>query len=291
MLKIFVTGGSGFLGSAIVRRLVENGSEVHCLRRLRSNISRVHDIKDLIIWVNNEDVEFEEYFKTHKIDFILHCATDYGRKDIDPIATIQSNLILPLEILHAAKKNSIRAFVNTDTVLDKGINHYSLSKKQFLEWLASYSNDMACFNIALEHFYGPGDDPTKFVTYIIHSLLNTVDSIDMTEGEQKRDFIHIDDVVDAFIKIFDEIPKLENGLHKYEVGSGVPIKIKDFVTKVKYLCGNTRTVLNFGKIPYRPNEVMLSKVNTSKLKKLGWSPKVSIDSGISSTITSELGMI
>ena len=51
-----------------------------------------------------------------------------------------------------------------------------------------------CINIGLEHFYGPNDDDSKFVSYIIHNLLNEVEKIDLTKGKQKRYFIYIDDV-------------------------------------------------------------------------------------------------
>ena len=83
----------------------------------------------------------------------------------------------------------VKYFLNTDTFLDRRINFYSLSKKQFLEWLKLYSKDLVCANLVLEHFYGPEDDASKFVSFVIQSLLKNVSSLDFTPGDQKRDFI------------------------------------------------------------------------------------------------------
>jgi nucleoside-diphosphate-sugar epimerase len=108
-----------------------------------------------------------------------------------------------------------------------------LSKKHFLDWLKSYSDGIGCFNVALEHFYGPGDDPTKFVTYLVHSLLRGESALDLTEGLQKRDFIYIDDVIDAFISIINYSFSVGSGFYEYEVGSGAPIEIREFVSLLK----------------------------------------------------------
>jgi len=124
----------------------------------------------------------------------------------------------------------------------------------------------------LEHFYGSNDDPTKFVSFIVKQLLDDVDNINLTLGEQKRDFIYIDDIVSAFILILDNCASLESGYLDYEIGTGVTITIRDFVELTKQIVGNTHTQLNFGAIPYRKNEAMETVVNTATIRALGWSP-------------------
>lgn len=164
--KIFVTGGTGYLGSAVVNELVNKGHEVHCLRRVNSKRYRFSDVSSSINWHDSNKIDFYDFFSVNPIDLVLHCATNYGRNESDPISTIESNLTLPLRILHAATLNNVKAFINTDTILDKRVNHYSLSKSQFLDWLNVYSTKIKCCNIVLEHFYGPYDDPSKFVSYV-----------------------------------------------------------------------------------------------------------------------------
>ena len=132
---------------------------------------------------------------------------------------MEANFLFPLKLLELGKKYHVTCFINTDTILDKRIDNYSLSKKQFKEWLFVYRKNFGCVNVALEHFYGPGDNPARFVTYIVHSLLKNVERIDLTKGEQKRDFIYIDDVVDAFIKIVNSSDTFLRDFYEFEVGT------------------------------------------------------------------------
>ena len=286
-MKILLTGGTGFLGSNILRRLLGLGHELFCIKRETSNLERVKDFKHKIKWFNVEMLDFDEIISSYKIEGIIHCATDYGRKQFNPIHTIETNLILPLKLLHAAANNNVLVFINTDTVLDKRVDIYSLSKRQFSEWLETYSNDILTINVALEHFYGPFDNDSKFVSYVIRKMLGNEDSIDFTLGLQKRNFIYIEDVVDAFIVLLNNINKLDNSFHNFEAGTESTVTIKDFVCLVKKLCNNNTTDLNFGAINYRENEVMNTNTNIDKLKSLGWFPRFSLEDGLKNTIDLE----
>ena len=286
-MKILLTGGTGFLGSNILRRLLGLGHELFCIKRETSSLERVKIFKHKIKWFNVETSDFDEIISSYKIEGIIHCATDYGRKQFNPIQTIETNLILPLKLLHAAANNNVLVFINTDTVLDKRVDTYSLSKRQFSEWLETYSNDILTINVALEHFYGPFDNDSKFVSYVIRKMLGNEDSIDFTLGLQKRNFIYIEDVVDAFIVLLNNINKLDNSFHNFEAGTESTITIKDFVCLVKKLCNNNTTDLNFGAINYRENEVMNTNTNIDKLKSLGWFPRFSLEDGLKKTIDLE----
>ncbi len=286
-MKILLTGGTGFLGSNILRRLLGLGHELFCIKRETSSLERVKFFKHKIKWFNVETSDFDEIISSYKIEGIIHCATDYGRKQLNPIQTIETNLILPLKLLHAAANNNVLVFINTDTVLDKRVDTYSLSKRQFSEWLEKYSNDILTINVALEHFYGPFDNDSKFVSYVIRKMLGNEDSIDFTLGLQKRNFIYIEDVIDAFIVLLNNINKLDNSFHNFEVGTEDTVTIKDFVGLVKKLCNNNTTDLNFGAINYRENEVMNTNTNIDKLKSLGWFPRFSLEDGLKNTIDLE----
>ena len=286
-MKILLTGGTGFLGSNILRRLLGLGHELFCIKRETSSLERVKIFKHKIKWFNVETSDFDEIISSYKIEGIIHCATDYGRKQFNPIQTIETNLILPLKLLHAAANNNVLVFINTDTVLDKRVDTYSLSKRQFSEWLEKYSNDILTINVALEHFYGPFDNDSKFVTYVIRKMLGNEDSIDFTLGLQKRNFVYIEDVIDAFIVLLNNINKLDHSFHNFEVGTEDSVTIKDFVGLVKKLCNNNTTDLNFGAINYRENEVMNTNTNTDKLKSLGWFPRFSLEDGLKNTIDLE----
>jgi len=284
---ILLTGGTGFLGSNLLHELVLRNMRVILLLRSSSNTGRISSVLDRVIPVNIDAVALDKIFQTEKIDIILHCATNYGRKEVDPISLLEANLILPLKLLQLGRKANISCFINTDTLLDKRISYYSLSKSQFKEWLKVYSSHITCINIALEHFYGPQDDQSKFVTYIIRNILSGVDAIDLTKGDQKRDFIYIDDVVSAFMKIIWHSYSLHGGFINYEIGTTQVISIREFVTMVKNIARNERTELNFGAVPYRENEVMESRVDITEIRKLNWAPRFTLEEGLEKTIALE----
>jgi len=285
---ILLSGATGFLGSNLLKKLINANYDVVILKRSFSNTIRIDNYINKIKYYDIDKVGLEKCFLENSIDAFIHCATDYGRKDIDPLHIIDANLVIPLKLVEIGIKNNCTIFINTDSILDKGVNSYSLSKKQFLDWFKIYSDRSICINIVLEHFYGPFDDKSKFVSLIVSKLLQNVSQIDLTEGQQKRDFIYIDDVVDAFFTILTNISKMNIGFHNYEIGSGQLITIKDVVKQIKELTGNKLTILNFGAIPYRANEIMEPKMDINPIKKLGWLPKTSILNGLLNTIKSEI---
>lgn len=284
--SILLTGATGFLGSHILKKLLATNYKIIILKRSFSNTFRIdNDLKNLKIY-NLDEINLEKVFEENEIYIVLHTATQYGRKQESIVDIVETNLMLPLTLLSLSQVYNVKTFINTDTLLDKRISSYALSKKQFRNWLQFYSNNMTCINVSLEHFFGPKDDSTKFVTYIIKSLIEEVEKLDLTAGEQERDFIYIDDVVEAFIVIIQNINN-QNGFYEYEIGSGVNIKIKDFILKTADILENTTTKLNFGALPYRENEVMKSHVNLTEINKLGWSPKTNFVDGLHKTIKLE----
>lgn len=285
--KILVTGATGYLGSNLVHSLIKE-YDIVILKRKKSNTIRIQSLLPQLKIVNIEDLDFPSLFEQEKLSGIIHCATNYGRDENDLDDTVEANLILPLRLLKHAVDHKLDYFVNTDTILDKRINYYSLSKSQFKDWLLFFSSKIKSLNIELEHFYGKGDDPTKFVSKIIKDLVqNESKNLDLTLGEQKRSFIYIDDVVEAFHVLLKNVNKIDPGFHLYQVGSKNQISIKDFVLLVKELCCNTKTQLKFGALPYRQNEVMEVSLDISKLETLGWTEQTSLRQGLEQTIAFE----
>ncbi|HTG80932.1 MAG TPA: NAD-dependent epimerase/dehydratase family protein, partial [Geobacteraceae bacterium] len=172
---ILLTGSTGFLGSNLLRRLLQGGCTVVITTRTASDFWRIDDLRPMVTEFNIETNDLSEVFRRHAIDTIVHCATNYGRKEINDLLLLNANLVLPLTLLQLGAEHNVRRFINTDTVLDKRTSSYSLSKHQFKEWLKVYADRMTGINVALEHFYGPFDDESKFVTFIIRSLIKGVE--------------------------------------------------------------------------------------------------------------------
>jgi len=287
-MKVLLTGATGYLGSHLLGRLIDGGHDIIILKRSFSTISRISGFLERCNTYDIDRSEIGQVFERHDIEVILHCATNYGRKDTDPLQTVDANLLLPLRLLELGHKAGVRTFLNTDTILDKGVNTYSLSKSQFKDWLRLKAAHMVCCNVALEHFFGPGDDESKFVSWIISSLLAKRPRLELTPGLQMRDFIFIDDVVDAMMVILTACQRLAPGFHSFEIGTGDSISVRHLVELIQDLTDNHTTELCFGAIPYRENEIMKCETNIDAVSKLGWKARYSLIQGLKKTIQCEM---
>ncbi len=289
--RILLTGVTGFLGSHLAKALLAAGYEVVALKRKSSSLRRVASIVSDIVFFDIEGLDFDDLFRDcEKIDTIIHTATCYGRNTETVSDIFVANTEFPLRLLDAGSRAGVEVFLNTDTILDKYLNLYALSKNQLLQWGKFFSmhEKIRFGNIRLEHFYGPDDDPTKFSTYVINSCLNNIPEIKLTRGEQKRDFIHIDDVISAYLILLEKMDSMQSSFVEFDVGSGQSVTIREFVETVHRLT-ESKTHLSFGALPYREGEVMKSEADISGLAALGWHYRYDIETGLKQVIEQERG--
>ncbi len=289
--SLLITGGTGFLGSHLIERLLELNYAVIVAKRQNSSLDRIKHVVNRIEFVDLEhDIDVLQVFQERSIFGVIHLATDYGR-DSALSQVVMTNVIMPLKIIEYAKTYGTKIFINTDTFIAKEnstynyLNSYSKTKYILKDLLVSFSKEIKVANMKLEHIFGENDADTKFVTSILKDLINNVPNIDLTAGTQKRDFIYVADVVKAFITIIQNHEVLGD-FCEFEVGVGESLSVKDFVIKMRLL-SHSQSNLNFGKLPMREGEFAESKANNSSLKELGWNTDYDIDSGLSRLINSE----
>ena len=286
---ILLTGATGFLGSRLLAGLLAQGHEVVVIKRSFSDTTKIQDsLGNAKLHLFDIDLaDPQSVFEKYSIDTIIHTATEYGRGETPVFRILEANLILPLRLAELGIANGVRCFINTDSYFNKGnssysnLLNYSLSKKSLLVWLRQLSSRIRVINVTLEHMYGPGDSESKFVENLIQQIaVKQVPRIHLTHGHQKRDFVYVDDVVTAFIKLIEYGQTHEFTFKNFEVGTSKSVQVRDFAQMVKDLT-RSATVLGFGDIEYRSDEIMNSKADISALTELGWQPTIEIREGLS----------
>jgi nucleoside-diphosphate-sugar epimerase len=273
---ILLTGANGYLGSNLVANFAGKYRVIGVELQTSGNF-RLANFPEMEV-VSYSPESLNEVFEKNKIDLIIHTATRYGRNNESALEMLESNVHFPLLLLELASKYRTPYFINTDTVLERSVNNYALTKAQCVDWLMAYSKVITCINIKLEHFYGPGAPMHNFITRVFNDFLEGKPSVDFTPGMQKRDFVYISDVVAAFNTIVLNLHKF-GGFATFGVTTGKVVSLKEIIVKIKDLT-QSPTIPNFGGIPYREGELMESSTNNSQLLKLGWQPLVSIDEGL-----------
>ena len=291
-MTILLPGAKGFLGSHLLKVLVNKVYEVVVLKRSTSNMWRLKGFENAFKSYDIDQVPLQKAFEDQYIDTIIHTACAYGRKRESTKQILETNLMFGVELLNTAIAFNIKYFLNTSTLLDKQINAYALSKIQFEEWLQMTSNKIRVVNLKLELMFGEQDGNDKFTTWILNELKQEKPFIPLTTGIQKRDFVYIDDIVSAYLTCLQQVEKLKD-FNNIEVGTGVLTPVRTFVTLVKEALEKLKgkpikTQLNFGALPYREGEIMEPQVDNSVLCSLGWQPKKSLEENVWNFVKNEI---
>lgn len=289
---IVLTGATGFLGSNLLCKLLAEGYEVAAIVRTGSNFSRIEKLignKNLKI-CNIEKDSPRSIFDQSKVDVIVHTATEYGRGGGAISNILEPNLILPIRLIELGIEYKTACFINTDSYFNKvgrsysNLLNYSLSKKSLLVWLKQLSNQIRVINVSLEHIYGPWDSRTKFVENLIQEIaVERKSRVHLTHGHQKRDFIYVDEVADAYIKLIEYGRTHEFTFKRFDVGTGSSIQVRDLALNIKALSLST-SELGFGDIEYRSDEIMDSRADITDLAEIGWVSRISILEGLTRTL-------
>lgn len=280
MKKILVVGGSGFLGSKLSQKLSNIDSYLIYVYDFKKRFKYQNNKKIKIVYV--EECDLEKLIEKNNFYFIINAAVIYDSKLKYKI--FDTNFIMPLKMLEYGKRSGCKHFIFFDSFFSKFENYnkkisYINSKKYFHNEISNYK-EIKCFNLMLEHMYGPNDNPNKFIEIVRSNMINKIDKMDLTLGKQRRDFIHVEDVCDLVLCIIFKIKSLKVKNYKFEVGTGKSVSIRDFLTTMKIIF-NSNITLNFGAIEENKHEIQDSFSDIYSIpSQLNWKPIININNGI-----------
>lgn len=275
---IIFLGGTGYLGSKILTNLVRLRYNILCVIRRGSEGKVLPDIKEKINICYFD--EFPQNMETSSITYgiLINAMCCYQLPNFKTAEIMDANFYVPLNVMELCEKNGLEQVYNIGTSLPRMLNTYSFSKNLFSEWgkfCVEKNDNLSFINLQLESFYGENQSSIHFIMSMIDKMSRD-ETIKLTEGNQLRDFIYINDVVDIIVSLIDE--KQIKGYVDIPIGTGVGVTIKEVVEFIKVEL-DSKSELQFGAIPKRKNEPS-SAADISYLTNLGLLPKTNWKDGI-----------
>jgi len=288
MQRVLITGSTGFLGSALVQALLSNFEVVAVVRKGSDTWRLQNCIDHQNLKIITPD-SIEQVFRTQSFNVVIHTATAYGRLGESKEDIEQVNTKLPSFLWDLCQKYATECFINADTFMpantsmDDKYYTYAQTKKKFLEYVKSHQGVNCKFvNLVLYHMYGPQDNPSKFLPWVIEQFQQSARSIEFTPGDQVRDFIYISDVVDAFMQACRKYSVFKT-FSEFYIGTGQRHTIREMVELLQQEYELT-TELVWGKKPYPLGEIHFSIADSTKNTELDWVAHVSLRDGLQKTV-------
>lgn len=287
---VLITGGTGFIGSNLMKRLIDEGLNVHIIVRPRSELMQINEIVNLIhLHIYDGSIEsLLEIFELSQPTIVLHLASlflaQHSPKDVAPI--IQSNLVFATQLVEAMVINKVYKLINTGTSWQHYENKnyspvclYAATKQAFEVILQFYLETTPLQAITLKLFDSYGaNDPRKKLFSLLEKVANQQEILEMSPGNQKLNLVYIEDIIDAYcIAINRLMTGLDSSHESYAVGSNVQLELKEVVCIYEEEIG-CKLPIAWGGRPYREREVMETWDRGIAIE--GWHPQVSLREGI-----------
>ena len=305
--RILVTGGAGFIGSHLARRLLGEGHEVQLLHRPNSNRDRIADfISDVRLWEGDLlDVHsLNNVLQSAQPQVIYHLAGDSSLRHLDPALanvteSIERNIRSSINLLVAAQRCSsglqliVRlggfeeygrsAVPYLESQREEPVSPYSASQvavTHYLQMLAPRLNYRAV-TVRPALVYGPAQSSDFFIPALIEHCLRGQD-FSIRSGDQGRDLLYVDDLVEALVRLlYVSLPSGEI----VNVGSGREYLIADVAAKIVQLSGAKIRLVENRQESADGVAHLYGSIDKAK-RLLNWIPAIELDEGLVRTIDS-----
>jgi len=305
-MRVLLTGGAGFIGSWVAEKYLEKGFDVIVVDNLSTGKKEFvsKDVKFYQIDIREKE-KMEKIFKENKIEIINHHAAQasvsFSIKE--PYEDFLNNIYGSMILLELSKKYGISKFifastggaiygepsknpVSEDYELNP-ISPYAFSKMIFEKYLDYYHKFFKINFVSLRYgnVYGPRQNPlgeAGVVAIFIYRMLRNEDCYIYGDGNQVRDFIYVDDVVNANLKATELLLKNDNVSIKINIGMGKPISINEVFKILSEKMSYKKKPIYAAK---REGEVYKVYLDIKRAKEiLKWEPKINFENGIEKVI-------
>ncbi|MES9960135.1 MAG: NAD(P)-dependent oxidoreductase [Sedimenticola sp.] len=309
-MRVLVTGGAGFIGSHVVKTLLEKGFDVTVLVRESTDTWRIDRLHGKFDIVSSDlcDKGLHETVAGVQADVVVHCAAVYRRDNDseDREVLVSGNTIGTVALYEACSQSGVSLFINlctgfvfsgydrpvTETDLPVPVSFYATSKLAAMHgMLPLYRKYRATRLVTLRIFspYGPFDNRDKLIPYML-GRLGRGEGIDTTPGEQLRDYLHVDDIVAAILRVMDRQDMFKGDPSLYHLGLGEMHRLREFILEAASAMGRDESAVNFGARSYLEQDraLMVYAAEIDKARReLDWVPGIAPAEGIRMVIDAE----
>ena len=308
-MRALVTGGAGFIGSNLVDRLLAEGHSVDVVDNLASgslgNLADARRAAARSLTFHNLDIRAPELValaERHKPEVIFHLAAqmDVRVSVAKPLFDAEVNILGSLNVLEAARAAGTRKVVFAssggtiygdvdprdlpikESHAQTPLSPYGVAKKVVTDYLTAYRelHQLEFTSLALANVYGPRQNPhgeAGVVSIFTGRLLAGQPCTIFGAGEDTRDYVYVDDVVDAFVRA-----GTKGGGLLLNVGTGRETSVNALYETIARAVGVSTPPVH---APARPGELARSAVDPSRAEiHLGWQPWTTLEAGIGAVV-------
>ena len=321
MKKILITGGAGFIGSHVIRRLVNKypNYNIYNLDTLTyaGNLENIADIenKDNYTFVKGDIVDelfITNLFETHQFDGVIHLAAEshVDRSIEDPLSFVKTNVIGTMNFLNAAKKqwkgkvdgkpfyhistDEVYGSLGTEGLFTESTSYdpnspYSASKASSDHFVRAYGETYGLPYVITNcsNNYGPNHFPEKLIPLFINNIINNKPLPVYGDGKYTRDWLFVEDHAVAIDLVFHYGKNHETynigGFNEWQNIDLVKLLCQIMDSKLDREPGTSEELITY--VKDRPGHDLRYAIDASKInKELGWKPSVTFEQGLERTV-------